>query len=114
MVPTSDFSLWKKIQKEKYNQREEVRKVYLTSLISRLRAYFYQLHPDSVYLTGSILQEGHFYDFSDVDIAVKGLKGNYFKVLSDLEEITGREVDLIEMEKCRFSQNIETRGLRIV
>lgn len=31
--------------------------------------------------------EDYFYDSSDVDIAVEGLKENYFRIFSDLEDI---------------------------
>jgi predicted nucleotidyltransferase len=54
-----------------------------------------------------------FYDFSDVDIAVEGLKEDFFKIFSDLEDIIGRNIDLVEIEYCKFRKIIYERGLRI-
>jgi len=65
-------------------------------------------------LTGSILREGKYYPFSDLDIAVEGLQEDYFKTLVQLEDLLDRNVDLIELESCRFSQEIQERGLKIL
>jgi len=54
------------------------------------------LLPEEVYIIGSILEEGNFYAFSDIDIAVRGLKDGYSKVYGDLEEMVGRNIDLID------------------
>ncbi|MGB9857742.1 MAG: nucleotidyltransferase family protein [Dictyoglomaceae bacterium] len=68
---------------------------------------------EKVYIFDSILEEDMFYDFSDVDIAVEGLKEDYFRVFSDLEDITGRNIDLVELEHCKFREEVYKRGLRI-
>lgn len=52
------------------------------------------LLPEEAYIIGSILEEGNFYAFSDIDIAVRGLKDGYSKVYGDSEEMVGRSIDL--------------------
>lgn len=109
-----DISLWIESQKEGYKKREEKRREFLDSLIKRLIDYFKATEVKEVYVIGSILEEGNFYEFSDIDIAVRGLKDRYFKVYGDLEEIVGRNIDLIELERCSFRDILKKRGLRIV
>lgn len=109
-----DISLWIESQKEGYKKREEKRREFLNLLIKKLNDYFKDVNVKEVYLIGSILEEGNFYEFSDVDIAVEGLKDEYFKIYGDLEQITGRSIDLIELERCRFKDILKKRGLRII
>jgi predicted nucleotidyltransferase len=78
-----------------------------------LTRFFRDKQVAKVYLTGSLLREGDFYPFSDIDLAVEGLREDYFKLLVDLEELMGRWVDVIEFEKCRFREQIERQGVRI-
>ncbi len=79
-----------------------------------LKAYFKNKKVKRVFLVGSILDEGGFYPFSDIDVAADGFKEDYWKTLSDLESILERNVDLIEMEKCRFKDSLIKRGFRIL
>ena len=82
-----DISIWEeKILREK-EERELKRKKLLKEIIPKLRDYFGDKEVEKVYLFGSILMEDYFYDSSDVDIAVEGLKENYFRIFSDLEDI---------------------------
>ncbi|GFP28108.1 hypothetical protein HKBW3S33_01525, partial [Candidatus Hakubella thermalkaliphila] len=51
---------------------------------------------------------------SDIDVVVDGPIEGYFKTLSELEELLERSVDLIELEKCKFKDCIEKKGLKII
>lgn len=108
-----DISLWEeKLLKEK-EERELRRKNLLKEIIPKLEEYFKDKKVERVYIFGSILKEDFFYDFSDVDIAVEGLKEDYFRIFSDLEDLVGRNIDLIELEYCKFKEDITKRGIRI-
>ena len=78
-----------------------------------LANFFKDKQVEKVYLTGSLLREDGFYPFSDIDLAVEGLQEDYFKLLVALEDLMGRWVDVIELEKCRFREQIERQGVRI-
>lgn len=114
MTPSTDISLWEATLVEKYQQRENQRQRILADAIEALKTYFHEKRVRKVYLTGSILGEGKYYSFSDLDIAVEGLEEDYFKTLVQLEDLLDRNVDLIELESCRFRQEIEERGLKIL
>lgn len=111
---TYDISLWEKFLDEEYKEREKNRLDALTASVNALKSYFKGKDVKRVFLVGSILEEGGFYPFSDIDVAVDGLKEEYFKTLSELEDILERNVDLIEIEKCRFKESLERKGLKIL
>jgi uncharacterized protein len=109
-----DTSLWEKSLDEEYCRREQERLRVLAEVKDRMAAFFPGKRVKAVYLTGSLFQEGKFYGFSDVDIAVEGLEEDYFSTLAALEDLLNRQVDLIELESCRFGQAIRESGLRIL
>lgn len=112
--PDFDTSLWEKSLEEEYRRREQERLRVLAAVRDRVAAFFLGKRVKAVYLTGSLLHEGKFYCFSDVDIAVEGLEEDYFGTLAALEDLLNRQVDLIELENCRFGQAIRQSGLRIL
>ena len=66
---------------------------------------------DDAYIFGSLVRPGDFYDSSDVDVAVHAvLPRNYFDLKCHLEERIGRDVDLVEIESCRFFDSIRRHG----
>lgn len=116
MTPSSHFdtSLWQASLSERTKKREEQRQRLLDITKKRLSRYFAGKKVKSVYLTGSLLCPRRFYEFSDIDVAVAGLKEPYFHVLSELEELLDWPVDLIELEHCRFRASIEKQDIKIV
>lgn len=109
-----DTSLWEKILQDKYQKREKTRKEILYATVIKLKEYFSRKEIKNLYIIGSILREGMFYDFSDIDIAVEGLTGNYFETSCELEHILDRNIELIEIEKCSFKEKIKKEGLKIL
>jgi predicted nucleotidyltransferase len=103
-------AVWERALEEERREREQERLRWLCRAKEELARFFQSKQVEKVYLTGSLLREGEFYAFSDIDLAVAGLKEGYFKLLVDLEELMGRWVDIIELQKCRFRDQIEKRG----
>jgi predicted nucleotidyltransferase len=111
---TFDTSLWERAKEEKRDSREKARKKALSEVAEKLKTCFAGKKVKTVYLTGSILRENRFYDYSDVDVAVEGLEEDYLRVLVEIEELLDRNVDLIELEKCRFKDLILQHGRKIL
>lgn len=109
-----DISIWEKSLEKEYRKREKERRNILKRSVKTLKAYFKGKGVKRVFLVGSILEEGRFYPFSDIDVVLDGLEEEYFKTLSELEDILERSVDLIEIEKCRFKNSLERKGLKII
>lgn len=108
-----NISLWAELLNKKEKDREKLRKETLKSILPILKRFFLTKKVKEVYLFGSILEVGMYQRGSDIDIGVLGLKEPYFSLLSELEDLLNKKVDLVEMEKCRFSAKIKEMGIRI-
>ncbi len=64
------------------------------------------------YVFGSLTRPGRFRPDSDVDIAVEQIDPTrFFEAMSELWNSLGREVDLVELDKCHFAQRIREVGI---
>jgi len=95
-------------------EREKERLTILNRAETLLADYFKNKKVHRAFLVGSILEEGNFYPFSDIDVLVEGLRGDYFKTVTEVEGLLNRTVDVIEGERCRFIISLEQKGRRIV
>mgnify|MGYP001815031584 FL=1 len=68
---------------------------------------------DEAYLFGSVTSTGRYKSASDVDIAVSGLDTlDYFAFIGDISELMNKQVDVVRLEECRFSQSIISKGIK--
>jgi predicted nucleotidyltransferase len=111
-----DTTLIRKIHAEKTESQEKLRRKKLRKVKQLLKKYFSGKEVKRVYITGSLARQGAFMKRSDIDIAVEGLDHTrYFEVFGELEELLDTEkIDLIEMERCSFSELIEKDGERVL
>ena len=107
------LALWEQGLEVEQQEREQARLGLLFRATKDLANFCKDKQVEKVYLTGSLLREDGFYPFSDIDLAVEGLQEDYFKLLVALEGLMGRWVDVIELDKCRFREQIERQGVRI-
>ena len=64
------------------------------------------------YVFGSLVKSGRFHADSDVDIAVEQIDPRrFFEAMSEFFNRLGREVDLIELDKCHFAHRIRQKGI---
>ena len=111
---TFDISQWEKAIEEQDRKREAERRVAFEKYVKAIKDFFKHQKVRRVYLAGSILREGQFYPFSDIDIAVEGLEEDSLQLGCALEHLLDRDVDLIELERCPFRNAIKERGFRIL
>ena len=109
-----DISLWEKKLVRKQEQEEKLRQDILHYTRKVVNNYFADKKVSHVYLAGSLLHAHRFRQHSDIDIAVEGLKDDYFKIKSELEGLLDRDVEIIELEQCRFAKSIRERGERVL
>jgi predicted nucleotidyltransferase len=70
----------------------------------------YQLH--RAYVFGSVNRPGRFRPESDVDIAVESIEPeHFFTAMSAFATALGREVDMVELDKCHFAHRIRKEGV---
>ena len=91
--------------------RERRRESILSSLLDALVNS--PVRVDEAIVFGSLISAYDFDDKSDIDVAVPTLTPrDYWTLKVYLENTTGREVDLLEIETCRFIDAIVKKGLR--
>lgn len=107
MTELLDFYL-KKLEKKKEARRIRLlRKV--KNALGRIRK---DLYFKEAYIFGSILKPGRFYNDSDIDIAVNGLKDkDFFLFMARLSDMAGEDVDVLQLEKHRLKDKIMKEGL---
>lgn len=107
------YSLWIESLKAKRESREKERRAILQQVQTALKTLAKDYSWDDIYIFGSLLKEGRFGGKSDVDIAIKGLnKFKHFSFVGEISALLGREVDVIRLEDCHFSDSIISGGMR--
>lgn len=99
------------IAKRRHNQEQQRQKI-LAQVINWLETVGGQQGIERAYIFGSSTRPGDFTETSDVDIAVSGkLPQEFCALISFLATTVEREVDLIHLEKCHFSDRIRDLGI---
>jgi uncharacterized protein len=107
--------LYHQAEQERCQIFEQERMKQLELLKTILPEYFITTRVQSVYLTGSVTRPHTFGKHSDIDIATLGLPSEmYFKIVGQLTTILGRQVEIIELEQCRFADKIKKTGIKII
>jgi predicted nucleotidyltransferase len=70
--------------------------------------------PDRIYQWGSLLQPELFKEYSDIDIALEGVRDAevFFRILDEAEKRTSFPVDIVQLEKIEpeFANEIRQEG----
>lgn len=108
-------ALFEEVEKERVEQRERLR----IDLLEKTRLVVLQVFEDcmvkGVFITGSLAVPYNFYSYSDIDIAAEGIPcDKYFTLLAKLNELLPRNVELIELEKCKFASKIREKGIKLI
>ena len=107
-----DTSLLDKSLARRRAAREATRQAMLAAVVRLLGELSPRYGFRRAYIFGSVTQPGHFTEQSDVDIAVEPMEpAHFFAAMSALAEALGREVDLVELNKCHFAHRIRERGI---
>ena len=92
--------------------QEQQRQQILAQVVNWLETEGSQNGIEQAYIFGSLTRPGNFTEASDVDIAISGkLPAEFCTLMSLLSTNLGREVDLIQLEKCHFSDRIREQGI---
>ncbi len=109
------YSLWPEIIARKKEEREKERVQLLAITIESLKSLAPQFALQTACITGSLVQAGRFHSHSDIDIAVTGLNdSNYFSFMAAMQHLLPRQVEVTELDKCRFADKIIETGLQVV
>ena len=106
-------SVWYKRRQKKHYQREQARLTTIGAIEDALHHLAARYTWDDAYIFGSVASTGRYKSGSDVDIAVSGLDTlDYFAFIGDISELLNKQVDVVRLEECRFSQSIISKGIK--
>ena len=76
-----------------------------------------QFSPERIYQWGSVLREGAFREYSDIDIALEGVTdaAAFFQILKQAEACTSFPVDVVQLETIEpeFAHSIRNHGVLV-
>jgi predicted nucleotidyltransferase len=105
--------LWQENRRKELEAYEALRLSVLGKLKDALTDLGRNYQWDAVYVFGSVIKPGKFQPRSDVDVAVKGLdKFRLYSFIGDISAIMERDVDVIVLEECHFSESIIKKGAK--
>ena len=117
MAKEFDIEQSKKFLKERDEKEKEKseleRKDLLQKVVKILKNEFKETGVE-VFLVGSILRPFSFSMHSDVDIVLKGYKGDRFDLWPKLEKKIGRPIEIILFESCHFKEWVLKEGLKVL
>lgn len=67
----------------------------------------------SAYIVGSLAQPRMWDKFSDVDVAVSGCSEHILSIMKELEDATGKQVDVIDLESSPLSDLLTQTGIKV-
>ncbi|RMF26694.1 MAG: nucleotidyltransferase domain-containing protein [Chloroflexi bacterium] len=107
-----DTSLWDKVLARRRAALERERRALLDRVLRLLDEHGARYGIRRAYIFGSITRPGCFMETSDVDIGVEEIDPERFcEAIGHFASFLGREVDLIELQRCPFAHRIRERGI---
>ncbi len=110
MFDTSILDEALRIQRE---ERDRQRIDLLHRVDERLRAVREKYGLREAYICGSLLSAHRWRRFSDIDVAVGGCSRAVLDVMKELEEVTGREVDVIDLDHHPHPDSSRQNGVKV-
>lgn len=101
------------ILSQRRQAQEQERQALLARVGETLDRLPLSYRPAQVYIFGSLIRPWAFTAHSDIDLAVESLAPeHFFTLMSTLAAKLGREVDLIDLNRCHFASQIRQEGQR--
>lgn len=110
MFDTSILDESLRLQREK-QERERV--ILLQRVKETLRTVRCKYGLREAYICGSLLTARHWHRFSDIDVAVGGCSRAVLDVMGEIEEATGKEVDVIDLDRHPHPESFRSKGLKL-
>ena len=87
------------------------------AVLSKVRSALFELRERvgvrTAYVVGSLRSPELWREASDVDVAVAGCSREVLQVMRALEEVTGRAVDVIDLDRHPFPEACVRAGIKI-
>lgn len=92
---------------------ESNRKALIEVTLAALRTIRDRYEIGDAYVVGSLASPGRWSEFSDIDVAVSGASAHVLAVMKELEEATGRTIDVIDLDHHPAPDFVRRKGIRV-
>ncbi|MEW6751906.1 MAG: nucleotidyltransferase domain-containing protein [Candidatus Latescibacterota bacterium] len=90
---------------------EEERGAVLERVLETLRGMRAECGIREAYAIGSLVRAGAWHAGSDVDVAVGGCSASVLEIMKALEDATGKQVDVVDLDRHPSADSFRRRGL---
>ena len=108
-----DTSIRDRALKQQRERLEQERRSLLDIVDKTLRENRGKYKIQEAYITGSLNQPHRWYPFSDVDVAVGGCSPHILSIMKELEDATGKEVDVIDLDQHPSPDWVRQRSVEV-
>lgn len=108
-----DTSIRDRALKQRRERLEKERRDLLDIVEKTLKGNREKYRIREAYITGSLNQPHRWYPFSDVDIAVGGCSQHILSIMGELEDATGKEVDVIDLDGHPSPDWVRRRSVKL-
>ena len=112
-MPKFDTGILDNALREQRERLERERRGLLELVEKTLREIQRRYDIQSAYIVGSLLLPNRWYPFSDIDVALSGCSEHLLTIMKELEEATGKRVDVIDLDRHPFPQLFKRKGVRV-
>ncbi len=113
IMPPFDTSIRDRALKQKRERLEQERRRLIYVVAKALRESREKYSIREAYIAGSLLQSYRWYPFSDVDVVVSGCSQHILSIMRDVEEVTDKEVDVIDLDNHPSPDWVMKKGMMI-
>jgi predicted nucleotidyltransferase len=107
------FEIIKAVYKRKTEEKEKLRKELLEKTHNALKKLSEEIYFEDAYIFGSLSGQYRFSEYSDIDIAFRGLdRDRLFYAVSFLSKELDRDVNAVHLEDIHFRDKIMRDGIK--
>jgi predicted nucleotidyltransferase len=108
-----DTSLLDETLKRQREKRDRERVALLNRVTETLKVIRGKYGIQTAYIVGSLLVEYRWHRLSDIDIAISGCSMPVLDIMKELEDATGKTVDVVDLDQHAFPHAFRRKGLKI-
>ncbi len=112
-MPAFDTSIRDRAIKERRERLEKERVGLLDVVEKTLKGIREKYNIQEAYITGSLNQPHRWYQLSDVDVAVGGCPQHILSIMGELEDVTKKDVDVIDLDNHPSSDWVRGRSAKV-
>lgn len=95
------------------DRQERERAALLDRVVDKLTAVRQEYGIREAYVVGSLSTPQAWHRHADVDVAVSGCSARVLDVMKEMEEVSGRDVDVIDLDRHPSAHAFRQRGCRV-